>query len=576
MIGYGMIYAAAVGLPVLLAAIAGSAALRRYGRPERGVWLVALGLALVLPVVFLVGPLGGGLGESEILSHTGPPVGATETLTETGVLGLPAVVTISVEQSGLGLDEMLLLAWLLASLALSLRWAVAAYRLARAGRSWRTETVDGVRVWLTSDLGPAVSGVVRTRILVPSWLASLPEEQRSLVLLHEEEHIRAKDPVLLAVSRIARILAPWNPVVWRLSSQLLHAVELDCDRRVLGRRPDIGTYGDTLLTVSARDSGPLVAAAAFAESEVPLRKRIVAMTTPPRSVSTLGVLTVLALGVVLLIGSCEVPVPKVAEGVIVPRTVQAGRGDNPLRTAESEGRLLRIEVERDGSIRLNDTPVPMAAVSPIVAPLYAESGVALVVSIVADHDVPYEIMDQLQQELVTAGPQRVVFRTVDSAMPASTSVSPSDRVPSLWDRGLAIALRTVRAVYEALESLAARSAPEDVPAPEDEGLALVLPEQIPGGVQVSQFNVMHISPRPDGLVEVRRGVSLQVQIVAVRDIQAIWRQDVAENRNLIASVETYPDTPYKYMVDVLEALQAADAERISLTTLENTWYSQGR
>ena len=57
MIAYGMLYAAAVGLPILLAAMACTAALRRYGRPERGVWLGALGLALTLPVAFLIGAL---------------------------------------------------------------------------------------------------------------------------------------------------------------------------------------------------------------------------------------------------------------------------------------------------------------------------------------------------------------------------------------------------------------------------------------------------------------------------------------------------------------------------------------
>jgi beta-lactamase regulating signal transducer with metallopeptidase domain len=84
----------------------------------------------------------------------------------------------------------------------------------------------------------------------------MPKDKRALVLLHEQEHIRARDQVVLAGTRIARILAPWNPVVWLLASRLLHALELDCDRRVLRRRPDIGIYGDTLLQVSARYNSP--------------------------------------------------------------------------------------------------------------------------------------------------------------------------------------------------------------------------------------------------------------------------------------------------------------------------------
>ena len=163
MTAYGMLYAAAVGLPILLAAIPCSAALRRYGRPERGVWLVALVLALALPVALLINAIGRtSQGAYDTLLETGLPAMASGTLPETGVLGLPAVVVVSVEQSGLGLDEALLLAWLLASVVLTLRWAVAAHRLARVGTSWRAGTVDGVRVWLISDLGPAVSGILRT------------------------------------------------------------------------------------------------------------------------------------------------------------------------------------------------------------------------------------------------------------------------------------------------------------------------------------------------------------------------------------------------------------------------------
>ena len=103
--------------------------------------------------------------------------------------------------------------------------------------------------------------------------------------------------------------------------------------------------------------------------------------------------------------------------------------------------------------------------------------------------------------------------------------------------------------------------------PKDRGLAIVLPEE-GGEVEVSQRNILHIIIRPDGLVDVKRGESQQVQTVPARDIEGIWRQDVAENDNLIAAVKTYPEAAYRYMVDVLDALQVAGAERISLQLFE--------
>ncbi len=103
--------------------------------------------------------------------------------------------------------------------------------------------------------------------------------------------------------------------------------------------------------------------------------------------------------------------------------------------------------------------------------------------------------------------------------------------------------------------------------PKDKGLAIVLPEQ--GETQeVSQRNILHILVNPTGAVTIRRGESQQEQTVRPDDVEAIWRQDVAQNENLIAAVKTHPDAPFRFMIDVLDALQTAGSERISLQILE--------
>ncbi len=103
--------------------------------------------------------------------------------------------------------------------------------------------------------------------------------------------------------------------------------------------------------------------------------------------------------------------------------------------------------------------------------------------------------------------------------------------------------------------------------PKDKGLAIVLPEQ-GGEVQVSQRNILHIIIQPNGIVEIKRGESPQVQTTPPSGVEAIWRQDVSQNPNLIAAVKTHPEAPYKFMVDVLDALHIAGAERISLQLFE--------
>jgi biopolymer transport protein ExbD len=103
--------------------------------------------------------------------------------------------------------------------------------------------------------------------------------------------------------------------------------------------------------------------------------------------------------------------------------------------------------------------------------------------------------------------------------------------------------------------------------PKDKGLAIVLPEQSEE-VAVSQKNILHLLIQPNGIVDVKRGESQQVQQMRPQEIEGLWRQEVVSNPNLIAAVKTHPDAPYKFMVDVLDALHSANAERISLQILE--------
>lgn len=104
--------------------------------------------------------------------------------------------------------------------------------------------------------------------------------------------------------------------------------------------------------------------------------------------------------------------------------------------------------------------------------------------------------------------------------------------------------------------------------PKDKGLAIVLPE--PGEeAQVSQRNILHLIIQPNGTITVRRGESQQEQVMRAAEIEGLWRQEVAGNPNLIAAVKTHPDAPYRMMIDVLDALHSANAERISLQTLES-------
>ncbi|MEE8520613.1 MAG: biopolymer transporter ExbD [Gemmatimonadota bacterium] len=103
---------------------------------------------------------------------------------------------------------------------------------------------------------------------------------------------------------------------------------------------------------------------------------------------------------------------------------------------------------------------------------------------------------------------------------------------------------------------------------DEKGLPIVLPEREAEQVEVSQKNIIHFLIQEDGSVRVRRGESTAEQIVAAGEIEAIMRQEIGQNPDIIAAVKTAPDAPYRFMVSVLDELQQAASQRISLQLWE--------
>lgn len=103
---------------------------------------------------------------------------------------------------------------------------------------------------------------------------------------------------------------------------------------------------------------------------------------------------------------------------------------------------------------------------------------------------------------------------------------------------------------------------------DEKGLPIVLPEREAEQVEVSQKNIIHFLIQEDGSVRVKRGESTAEQIVAAGEIEAIMRQEIGQNPEIIAAVKTAPEAPYRYMVSVLDELQQAASQRISLQLWE--------
>lgn len=278
-------------------------ALRGARRPTRAPWLFALAAAVVWPVI---APLARRLLPSDV------PALSTAMLQTIEVVPDRLPTTISWTP---WLDTLLIVLWTMTSGVMIVRLARAYVYLARIRRASERRVVDGVPVLVSDDIGPAVVGVLQPSVLLPAALLDLDAPLRRLVLRHEEEHCRARDPLIVIGSAVALALVPWNLPLWWIVRRARLAVEVDCDARVLAIEPGTTQYGKLLLLISQR---PLLTpyAPMLAASRSDLERRIAAMLPIRANGRRTKIVVALLATVVAGIAACN---SRIAD-VVTPRS----------------------------------------------------------------------------------------------------------------------------------------------------------------------------------------------------------------------------------------------------------------
>jgi len=298
--------------------------------PRRWIWLITLAASLVLPAYSILADQRAAepvIVAAQILTNS--PSDASSIEPRTSVPAANQVPQLSWPDGNdwEKFNRPLAVLWVASSSGIMLVYGLAWLSLNRSRRRWRSVRIAGQEVLISERLGPAVFGFVKAHIILPRWLLDAQPMMRSMVLRHENEHIAARDQLLLLLALILLAVAPWNVPLWWHFRRLRLAIEVDCDARVMRHGTDAATYSEALLAVRQRRSITPFAAIALSEPASYLERRIqLVMRTTSRvsgSLVTLGTLVAAA----LLVAACAVDppqldVPTTADSIIESSNVR--------------------------------------------------------------------------------------------------------------------------------------------------------------------------------------------------------------------------------------------------------------
>jgi beta-lactamase regulating signal transducer with metallopeptidase domain len=325
-------------------------AARWIGVPTRWAWAAAIGLGWALP--FLArSPANPVASPIDLVAPPAAPSGQAGANLVGQILAIPGELMGSLAETwgvltaaGALFDLPLFVFWLGAASVLLSALAITYRRLGIRASSWPERDIEGHPVRISEDLGPAVLGVGRGQVVLPRWAVECPENHRRLIVLHEAEHLRAGDERLLFAAVIAVALMPWNLFAWWQLRRLRLAVELDCDRRVLGTGVQIREYASLLLEAGSRRGASPMTAAVFVHFHSQLGRRIREMTEKRKGPRYVPSALALMGALVLLVAACQTPVPTDPADL---QEITAGKQVSHVDPADG-AELHRILEEEDG------------------------------------------------------------------------------------------------------------------------------------------------------------------------------------------------------------------------------------
>jgi hypothetical protein len=305
-----MIYVIAVTVFLSAAALAAERRARLRHLPSRWLWGMAIIASLLLPTIIS----SVSIQLPNLAASTVPQkIIALREVTSASLSPQTWMTAGTVKAAtSRSMDALLQRSWLCVSAIMLVVLLANGAHLIWRKRHWARGTVGGTSVYLAPDVGPAVVGLLRPRIVLPHWLRQSSPAMQSAVIAHEQSHLEARDPQLLTIALFLLVLMPWNLPLWWQLRRLRYAIEVDCDARVLKEGLDANHYGKTLIAVGERQSAFVGAVAAMSESKSFLEERIKIMVQKPSKGWSVAAAALGGLSLMLVAAAAEVGPPNAA------------------------------------------------------------------------------------------------------------------------------------------------------------------------------------------------------------------------------------------------------------------------
>lgn len=304
-------YVVMVGVLLSIAALVAEYAAKQRAASRRWIWITTIAASLLLPLIIpnvtvhmpdLIKPA----AEDKAI--------ALRDMTSVHVplavldLGLPDTAV-----KAYWLDAFFHRMWLAISLAVLAALTLSGGLLYWRKRHWLQGRLGNTPVLIAPDIGPAVVGLLRPRIVIPAWLLHESAERQQFVLAHEQSHLDARDPHMLTIALCLLVVMPWNLPLWWQFHRLRRAIEVDCDARVLRGGGDMAEYCETLIQVGQNQSRYIGAVAAMSESGSFLEQRIKTILLKPRKWAHLSALAMMSVSVGMAAFAAQVTPPDASD-----------------------------------------------------------------------------------------------------------------------------------------------------------------------------------------------------------------------------------------------------------------------